>query len=125
MSKCCSTSWTIGSTTSSPQQRKEQVHMVPKTKHTVSIIDNDPAIRESLGRLLRSVNLDSARTGEALQPRYLKQIWRFPMLEPQEEYLLAKSWREHGDREAAHRLVTSPLGLVGQISLGFRGYGLP
>src|SRR5260370_10292167 len=54
MSKCCSTSWTIASTTSSPPQRKEQVHMVPKTKYTVSIIDNDPAIRESLGRLLRS-----------------------------------------------------------------------
>src|SRR5260370_15965766 len=54
MSKECCTRWTIASTTSSPPQRKEQVHMVPKTKYTVSIIDNDPAIRESLGRLLRS-----------------------------------------------------------------------
>jgi RNA polymerase sigma-32 factor len=47
------------------------------------------------------------------------------MLEPQEEYMLAKSWREHGDREAAHRLVTSHLRLVAKIAMGYRGYGLP
>jgi RNA polymerase sigma-32 factor len=56
---------------------------------------------------------------------YLGQIRRFPMLEPQEEYVLAKSWREHGDREAAHRLVTSHLRLVAKIAMGYRGYGLP
>jgi RNA polymerase sigma-32 factor len=57
--------------------------------------------------------------------RYLAEIRRFPMLEPQEEYMLAKSWREHGDRDAAHRLVTSHLRLVAKIAMGYRGYGLP
>ncbi len=57
--------------------------------------------------------------------RYLEEIRRFPMLEPQEEYMLAKSWREHGDRAAAHRLVTSHLRLVAKIAMGYRGYGLP
>ena len=57
--------------------------------------------------------------------RYLQEIKRFPMLEPQEEYMLAKRWREHGDREAAHKLVTSHLRLVAKIAMGYRGYGLP
>ncbi|MBX6426839.1 MAG: RNA polymerase sigma factor RpoH [Variibacter sp.] len=57
--------------------------------------------------------------------RYLEEIRRFPMLEPQEEYMLAKRWREHGDREAAHKLVTSHLRLVAKIAMGYRGYGLP
>jgi RNA polymerase sigma-32 factor len=57
--------------------------------------------------------------------RYLDEIRRFPMLEPDEEYMLAKRWREHGDREAAHRLVTSHLRLVAKIAMGYRGYGLP
>jgi RNA polymerase sigma-32 factor len=57
--------------------------------------------------------------------RYLEEIRRFPMLEPQQEYMLAKSWREHGDREAAHQLVTSHLRLVAKIAMGYRGYGLP
>ena len=57
--------------------------------------------------------------------RYLEEIRRFPMLEPQEEFMFAKSWREHGDREAAHRLVTSHLRLVAKIAMGYRGYGLP
>jgi RNA polymerase sigma-32 factor len=57
--------------------------------------------------------------------RYLDEIRRFPMLEPQQEYMLAKSWREHGDREAAHKLVTSHLRLVAKIAMGYRGYGLP
>jgi RNA polymerase sigma-32 factor len=57
--------------------------------------------------------------------RYLNEIRRFPMLEPQEEYMLAKRWREHGDRDAAHRLVTSHLRLVAKIAMGYRGYGLP
>src|SRR6201990_3044515 len=56
---------------------------------------------------------------------YLEEIRRFPMLEPQQEYLLAKSWREHGDREAAHALVTSHLPLVPKIAMGYRGSGLP
>jgi RNA polymerase sigma-32 factor len=57
--------------------------------------------------------------------RYLDEIKRFPMLEPQQEYMLAKRWREQGDREAAHQLVTSHLRLVAKIAMGYRGYGLP
>ncbi len=57
--------------------------------------------------------------------RYLEEIRKFPMLEPQQEYMLAKSWREHGDRDAAHELVTSHLRLVARIAMGYRGYGLP
>src|SRR2546430_3990027 len=56
---------------------------------------------------------------------YLKQIGRFPMLERQEEYALAKRWREHGDRDAAHKLVTSHLRLVTKIARNYRSYGLP
>jgi RNA polymerase sigma-32 factor len=57
--------------------------------------------------------------------RFLEKARRFPMLEPQEEYMLAKRWREHDDRAAAHRLVTSHLRLVAKIAMGYRGYGLP
>ena len=64
-------------------------------------------------------------TAESGLARYLEEIRRFPMLEPQDEYMLAKRWREHGDREAAHKLVTSHLRLVAKIAMGYRGYGLP
>ena len=57
--------------------------------------------------------------------RYLDEIRRFPMLQPEQEYMLAKRWREHGDRDAAHQLVTSHLRLVAKIAMGYRGYGLP
>jgi len=57
--------------------------------------------------------------------RYLAEIRKFPLLDPQEEYMLAKRWREHQDTEAAHRLVTSHLRLVAKIAMGYRGYGLP
>jgi RNA polymerase sigma-32 factor len=57
--------------------------------------------------------------------RYLADIRKFPMLEPQEEYMLAQRYREHEDRDAAHRLVTSHLRLVAKIAMGYRGYGLP
>ncbi len=57
--------------------------------------------------------------------RYLQEIRKFPLLQPEEEFMLAKRWREHGDTEAAHRLVTSHLRLVAKIALGYRGYGLP
>jgi RNA polymerase sigma-32 factor len=57
--------------------------------------------------------------------RYLQEIRTFPMLEPDQEYMLAKRWREHGDTEAAHELVTSHLRLVAKIAMGYRGYGLP
>jgi len=57
--------------------------------------------------------------------RYLQDIRKFPMLEADQEYMLAKRWREHGDTEAAHQLVTSHLRLVAKIAMGYRGYGLP
>ncbi len=57
--------------------------------------------------------------------RYLQEIRRFPMLEPNEEYMLAKRWREHDDTESAHRMVTSHLRLVAKIASGYKGYGLP
>jgi RNA polymerase sigma-32 factor len=57
--------------------------------------------------------------------RYLAEIRQFPMLEPEEEFVLAKNWQEHGDVKAAHRLVTSHLRLVAKIATGYRGYGLP
>lgn len=57
--------------------------------------------------------------------QYLQEIRKFPMLEPEEEYMLGKAWREHEDSEAAHRLITSHLRLVAKIAMGYRGYGLP
>jgi RNA polymerase sigma-32 factor len=64
-------------------------------------------------------------SGEAGLSRYLSEIRKFPMLEPQEEYMLAKRYAEHGDAAAAERLVTSHLRLVAKIAMGYRGYGLP
>ena len=63
--------------------------------------------------------------GEGGLSRYLAEIRKFPLLDPQEEYMLAKRWREHEDTEAAHKLVTSHLRLVAKIAMGYRGYGLP
>jgi len=63
--------------------------------------------------------------GEGNLAFYLREIRRYPMLDANEEYILAKAWREHGDLEAAHRLVTSHLRLVAKIAMGYRGYGLP
>lgn len=56
---------------------------------------------------------------------YLQEIRRFPMLESGEEFMLAKAWQDHGDRKAAHKMVTSHLRLVAKIAMGYRGYGLP
>ncbi len=64
-------------------------------------------------------------SGEGNLTRYLQEIRKFPMLEPDEEYMLAKRWKEQEDSEAAHRLVTSHLRLVAKIAMGYRGYGLP
>ena len=63
--------------------------------------------------------------GEGNLSVYLRDIRKFPLLDPNEEYMLAKSWKEHGDLEAAHKLVTSHLRLVAKIAMGYRGYGLP
>lgn len=69
--------------------------------------------------------LPSITSGKGGLDRYLAEIRRFPMLEPQEEYMLAKRYEEHDDRDAAHRMVTSHLRLVAKIAMGYRGYGLP
>jgi len=69
--------------------------------------------------------LTPAITPEGSLTRYLQEIRKFPMLKPEEEFMLAKAWTEHGDSEAAHRLVTSHLRLVAKIAMGYRGYGLP
>jgi RNA polymerase sigma-32 factor len=63
--------------------------------------------------------------GEMGLTRYLTEIRKFPVLEPQQEYMLAKRYREHDDSDAAHKLVTSHLRLVAKIAMGYRGYGLP
>jgi RNA polymerase sigma-32 factor len=64
-------------------------------------------------------------TSESGLSRYLKEIRRFPLLQRQEEYMLAKRWREHSDGDAAHKLVTSHLRLVAKVAKAYRGYGLP
>ena len=64
-------------------------------------------------------------TAESDIDHYFKDIQRFPMLDPQEEYMLARRWREAGDRDAARRLIISHLRLVAKIARGYRGYGLP
>ena len=69
--------------------------------------------------------LPTVSAGEGGLNRYLEEIRRFPMLEPQQEYMLAKRYHEHEDTGAAHELVTSHLRLVAKIAMGYRGYGLP
>jgi RNA polymerase sigma-32 factor len=66
-----------------------------------------------------------ATGGEAGLNRYLSEIKKFPILAPEEEYMLAKRWTEHGDTDAAAKLVNSHLRLVAKIAMGYRGYGLP
>lgn len=66
-----------------------------------------------------------ALKGEGNLAVYLREIRKFPILDANEEYILAKSWKDHGDLEAAHKLVTSHLRLVAKIAMGYRGYGLP
>ncbi|MEQ8737577.1 MAG: RNA polymerase sigma factor RpoH [Hoeflea sp. D1-CHI-28] len=74
---------------------------------------------------MAQTSLPTISAGENGLNRYLAEIRRFPMLEPQEEYMLAKRFLEHEDTKAAHRLVTSHLRLVAKIAMGYRGYGLP
>jgi RNA polymerase sigma-32 factor len=75
--------------------------------------------------MAQTASLPAIASAEGGLSRYLDEIRRFPMLEPNEEYMLAKRYLEHGDRDAAHRLVTSHLRLVAKIAMGYRGYGLP
>lgn len=74
---------------------------------------------------MAQASLPSITSGDGGLTRYLEEIRRFPMLEPQEEYMLAKRFNEHQDPKAAHKLVTSHLRLVAKIAMGYRGYGLP
>jgi RNA polymerase sigma-32 factor len=80
------------------------------------------ALRTTGGRTPNSI---PALNTDAGLNRYLAEIRKFPLLTPEEEYMLAKRFEEHGDAEAAHRLVTSHLRLVAKIAMGYRGYGLP
>jgi RNA polymerase sigma-32 factor len=73
----------------------------------------------------KSVPTISASSGEAGLNRYLAEIKKFPILAPEEEYMLAKRWTEHQDTDAAAKLVNSHLRLVAKIAMGYRGYGLP
>ncbi|MEM8794316.1 MAG: RNA polymerase sigma factor RpoH [Pseudomonadota bacterium] len=70
-------------------------------------------------------NLPSLPSADGGLSRYLSEVRKYPMLEPQEEFMLAKAYQEHEDPEAAHRLVTSHLRLVAKVAMGYRGYGLP
>ncbi|QFT30119.1 RNA polymerase sigma factor RpoH [Roseibium porphyridii] len=70
-------------------------------------------------------NVPTLTAGEGGLSRYLDEIRKFPMLQPQEEYMLAKRYKEHEDPAAAERLVNSHLRLVAKIAMGYRGYGLP
>jgi RNA polymerase sigma-32 factor len=74
---------------------------------------------------MATASLPAISASEGGLARYLAEIRRFPMLEPGEEYMLAKAWRDRGDVESAHKLVTSHLRLVAKIAMGYRGYGLP
>ena len=87
--------------------------------------DNDDRAYDAVEIMVWLATADQRVTAEPGVTRYRDEIRRVPMLEPHEEYMLAKRWREHGDHEAAHRLVNSYLRLVAKIATRYRGYGLP
>src|SRR6185295_1258137 len=89
-----------------------------------ALADTDAAFNRSNTVRMATLSVPSI-SGEGNLTRYLQEIRKFPMLEPNEEYMLAKRWKEQEDSEAAHRLVTSHLRLVAKIAMGYRGYGLP
>ena len=75
--------------------------------------------------MAKSMNLPMIASGEGSLNRYLQDIRKFPMLAPEEEFMLGKRWKEHQDSKAAERMITSHLRLVAKIAMGYRGYGLP
>ncbi len=75
--------------------------------------------------MAKTASLPAIASGEAGLQRYLQDIRQFPMLQPEEEFMLAKRWKEHGDAKAAQKMITSHLRLVAKIAMGYRGYGLP
>ena len=87
---------------------------------------NWPArVNSFFGTPLMATKLPTIAQGSMGLSRYLQEIRKFPMLEPGEEFMLAKRWQEHADQDAAEKLVTSHLRLVARIAMGYRGYGLP
>src|SRR6516162_106335 len=87
--------------------------------------DSDDGAYDAVEIMAWLATADQRVTAESGIARYLEEIRRVPMLEPQDEFMLAKRWREHGDHEAAHKLVNSHLRLVAKLAMGYRGYGLP
>jgi RNA polymerase sigma-32 factor len=79
----------------------------------------------AVGKPMAATKLPTIAQGSMGLSRYLQDIRKFPMLEPGEEFMLAKRWQEHTDQDAAEKLVTSHLRLVARIAMGYRGYGLP
>lgn len=77
------------------------------------------------GNMAKSMNVPMISDAEGSLNKYLQEIRKFPMLAPDEEFMLGKRWKEHGDTKAAHKLITSHLRLVAKIAMGYRGYGLP
>ena len=75
--------------------------------------------------MAKSMNLPMIASGEGSLNRYLQDIRKFPMLAPEDEFMLGKRWKEHQDPKAAERMITSHLRLVAKIAMGYRGYGLP
>src|SRR5690348_10243091 len=102
-----------------------RIKLAPAARGALARLPADHRGRRKEGAIMAHTAALPLVTSESGLTRYLEEIRRFPMLEPQEEYMLAKRWREHGDRDAAHRLVTSHLRLVARIAMGYRGYGLP
>jgi RNA polymerase sigma-32 factor len=89
------------------------------------VSDSDDGAYDAVEIMAWLATADHRVTAESGLTRYLGEIRRFPMLEPQDEFMLAKRWREYGDRDAWHKLVTCHLRLVAKIAMGYRGYGLP
>src|SRR5262245_36590082 len=87
--------------------------------------DGDDGAYDAVDIMAWLATADQRVTAESGIARYLEEIRRVPMLEPQDEFMLAKRWREHGDHEAAHKLVNRHLRLVAEIGLGYGGCGVP
>src|SRR5215470_16359750 len=87
--------------------------------------DSDDGVYDAVAIMAWLATADQKVTAESGVTRYREEIRRVPMLEPQDEFILAKRWREHGDSEAARKLVKSHLRLVAKIAMGYRGYGVP
>jgi RNA polymerase sigma-32 factor len=104
-----------------PDKLDAQHRVRPDTMEQRALNESNAPLR----RTMATKALPSVVGGAHGLSRYLEEIRKFPMLEPGEEYMLAKRWQEHQDSEAAHKLVTSHLRLVTRIAMGYRGYGLP